>query len=143
MKTLMPNIKDRVVSWNIVDAKDQILGRFATRVASRLRGKDSTLYAPHFDPGCGIVVINASQIRVTGNKKAVKTYKSYSAYPGGLKETTLEKMLSKRPEYVIRHAVKGMLPKNKLADQLMKRLKVYAGADHPHAAQTPKPIEIK
>ena len=124
MKTFIAKEKDIQKSWYIVDAKDKILGRLAAKIASILRGKDKVIFSTHQDVGDEVIVVNASKIRVTGKKLAQKEYKRYSAYPGGLNLTTLEAMMKKRPEYVIRHAVKGMLPKNKLRDQMIKRLKI-------------------
>jgi large subunit ribosomal protein L13 len=142
VRTYIAKEKDIEKSWYIVDAKDKILGRLATRVASILRGKDKVIFSPHQDTGDEVIVINAKFIKTTGKKMTEKVYKSYSAYPGGLNLTTLETMLKKKPEYVIRHAVKGMLPKNKLGEKLIKKLKVYAGAEHPHAAQKPKVLTM-
>jgi len=142
MKTQTAKKNEVQTVWHIADAQGQILGRFACKIATMLRGKDTPLYAPHLDSGCGVVVINASQIKVTGKKLETKTYKRYSGYPGGLKEELLEKMLQTKPEAVIKHAVKGMLPKNRLGAKLLKRLKVYAGSEHPHAAQKPKPVKL-
>lgn len=142
MKTYIAKDKDIQRSWYVVDAKDKILGRLAAKVASVLRGKDKVIYSPHQDTGDEVIVINASKVRTTGKKLSEKLYKSYSAYPGGLKLETLETVLKKRPEFVIRHAVKGMLPKNKLGDKLIKKLRVYAGESHPHTAQRPKALSI-
>ena len=142
IKTYIAKDKDIVKEWYVVDATDKILGRLAAKVASVLRGKNKVIYSPHQDTGDEVIVINASKIRVTGNKMKDKVYKSYSAYPGGLNLTTLEAMLKKKPEYVIRHAVKGMLPKNKLGDKLLKKLRVYATEVHPHQAQKPKVMKI-
>lgn len=142
MGTYIAKEKDIKKAWYVVDAKDQILGRLATRVASILIGKDKVIYAPHQDTGDEVIVVNASKVKTTGKKLAQKTYKRYSAYPGGLNVETLETMLKKRPEYVITHAVKGMLPKNKLGAKLLKKLRVYAGEAHPHQAQAPKPLKI-
>ena len=142
MDTYMAKSKDVVKNWYLIDAQDQILGRLATRVASILRGKDKVIYSPHQDTGDEVIVINAGRIRTTGNKLEDKVYNSYSAYPGGLKQTPLKAMMKKRPEYVVRHAVKGMLPKNKLGAKILKKLRVYAGAEHPHSAQKPKVIAV-
>lgn len=143
MKTYIAKEKDIKRDWYVVDAKDKILGRLATRVASILRGKNKTIFSPHQDTGDEVIVINAKLIKTTGNKLTEKLYKRYSAYPGGLKQETLQTILKKRPEYVIQHAVRGMLPKNKLGDKLIKKLKVYPTEIHPHAAQKPKVLEIK
>lgn len=142
MSTYIAKDKDIKRAWYLVDAKDKILGRLASKVASVLRGKDKVIYSPHQDTGDEVIVINASKITVTGKKATQKVYKRYSAYPGGLNIETLETVLKKRPEHVIRHAVRGMLPKNKLGDKLIKKLKVYAGQTHPHAAQKPSVLKI-
>lgn len=122
-------------NWWVVDADGQVLGRLATTIAARLRGKHNPAFTPHIDTGDAVVVINAEKIVLTGNKLQKKMYYRHSGYIGGLKEITAEKLLEKRPEDLIRHAVKGMLPKNKLGRQLFKKLKVYSGKTHPHAAQ--------
>ncbi len=142
MKTYIATDKDIKKNWHVVDAKDQILGRLATKVASVLMGKDKVIYSPHQDTGDEVIVINASKIKTTGKKLEQKEYKSYSAYPGGLKTEKLESVLRRKPDFVIRHAVKGMLPKNKLGDKLLKKLKVYADDKHPHQAQRPKEMKI-
>ncbi|MCX5686997.1 MAG: 50S ribosomal protein L13 [Candidatus Omnitrophica bacterium] len=142
MKTYIAKEKDIQKSWYVVDARDKILGRLASKVASILIGKDKVIYSPHQDTGDEVIVINAKLVKTTGNKMSEKVYKSYSAYPGGLNLTTLEAMMKKKPEYVIRHAVKGMLPKNKLGEKLIKKLRVYPGQTHPHQAQTPKVLKI-
>ena len=129
--------------WYVVDAEGKTLGRLATQIADALRGKRKPEYTPHVDTGDFIVVVNAEKIRVTGNKLAQKTYWRHSGYPGGIKERTLEEMLARRPEEVIRHAVKGMLPRNRLARKQLTKLKVYAGPEHPHVAQKPTPMEIE
>ena len=142
MKTYIAKEKDIQKAWYIVDAKDKVLGRLAAKVASILMGKDKVIYSPHQDTGDEVIVINAKLVKTTGNKMSEKVYKSYSAYPGGLNLTTLEAMMKKRPEHVIRHAVKGMLPKNKLGEKLIKKLRVYASDVHPHIAQKPKELKI-
>jgi len=129
--------------WVLVDATDMVLGRLATRVAEILRGKTKPQYTSHVDVGDFVVVINAEKIRLTGNKAADKSYFSHSGYPGGLKEVSFERMLEKHPERVIEKAVKGMLPKNSLGRQMYRKLKVYAGPEHPHEAQNPKTIELR
>lgn len=126
---------DNPGKWVIVDAKDQVLGRLATTVAARLRGKHNPLFTPHVNMGDGVVVINADKIVLTGRKMKQKKYYRHSGYIGGLKTITAEKLMEKQPEDLVRFAVKGMLPKNKLGRQIFKRLKVYSGEDHPHAAQ--------
>jgi len=127
----------------VVDATGQTLGRLASRVATVLRGKHKPVYSPSIDTGDHVIVINADKIHVTGRKLDQKIYYRYSGYPGGLKETTLRNMLDKRPTRVIRLAVRGMLPKNRLGRQMLKKLKIYAGSDHPHAAQQPKPLVLR
>ncbi|MFA5146286.1 MAG: 50S ribosomal protein L13 [Candidatus Omnitrophota bacterium] len=142
MKTYIAKEKDIHRIWHIVDAKDRVLGRLAARVATVLMGKDKAIYSPHQDVGDEVIVINAAKVKVTGNKLKEKTYKRYSAYPGGLNEETLEKMMKKKPDYVIRHAVKGMLPKSKLGARLLKKLRVYPAETHPHQAQKPKEMKL-
>ena len=144
MKTESLNKQSVDPKWYVVDADGQILGRFASKLADRLRGKDKPTFTPHTDGGDFVVVINAEKVAVTGSKYDKKTYYRHSQYPGGLKETTFKEMIDKKPEEVIRLAVKGMLPKNKLSNQIIKKLKIYAGSDHPHVSQQPeiwKPIK--
>jgi len=129
--------------WVLVDATDMVLGRLATRIAEILKGKTKPQYTPHVDVGDFVVVINAEKIRLTGNKAADKSYFSHSGYPGGLKEVSFERMIEKHPERVIEKAVKGMLPKNSLGRSMGRKLKVYAGSEHPHEAQNPQLIELK
>ncbi len=124
--------------WWLIDAEGQVLGRLATRIADVLRGRHKAAYTPHSDAGDYIVVINAEKIVLTGNKLEDKIYDRYTGWMGGYKVTTAKEMLQKFPERIIEHAVKGMLPKNKLSDQMIKKLKVYAGTNHPHAAQNPQ-----
>jgi large subunit ribosomal protein L13 len=128
--------------WYVVDADGQTLGRLATRIADTLRGKDKAQYTPHVDTGDFVVVVNAEKVVVTGNKLDQKRYYRHSGYPGGLRSRTLREQLDRRPTEVIRKAVKGMLPRNRLARQQLNKLKVYAGPDHPHEAQAPKPLEV-
>jgi len=128
--------------WYVVDAAGQTLGRLAARVARILRGKHKPTYSPSVDTGDFVVVVNAEKIHVTGRKLDQKIYYRYSGYPGGLKEITLRNLLQRHPARVIEHAVRGMLPKNRLGRQMFKKLKVYAGPDHPHAAQQPKQLEL-
>ncbi len=142
MKTYVANPKDRERNWLVVDATGQTLGRLATQIADTLRGKRKPTYTPHVDTGDFVIVINAEKIHVTGNKMAAKRYYRHSGYPGGLKSRSLAEMLDRRPEEVIRIAVKGMLPRNRLSRRQITKLKVYAGPDHPHAAQQPQPMEI-
>ncbi len=129
---------DNQEKWFVVNAQDAVLGRLATSVAARLRGKHNPLFTPHADTGDWIVVINADKIRLTGRKWDQKNYYRHSGYMGGLKTITARKLMEKRPEDLIRFAVKGMLPKNRLGRQLFKKLKVYAGSQHPHEAQKPE-----
>ena len=142
MKTYIAKEKDIKKAWHVVDAKDQVLGRLSAKVASILMGKNKVMYSPHQDTGDEVIVINAKLVKTTGNKLGQKIYQRYSAYPGGLKTETLESVLKRKPDYVIRHAVKGMLPKNKLGDKMLKKLKVYADDKHPHQAQRPKEMKI-
>lgn len=129
--------------WCVVDATGQTLGRLATQVAHRLRGKHKPIYSPSVDTGDYVIVVNAEKIHVTGRKLDQKVYYRHSGYPGGLKQITLRNLLQKHPTRVIEHAVRGMLPKNRLGRRMFKKLKVYAGPDHPHAAQQPKPLELR
>ncbi len=133
---------DNEDKWCVVDAKDMVLGRLATSVAARLRGKHNPLYTPHVDTGDSVIVINAEKIVLTGNKWAQKCYYRHSGYIGGLTTITAEKLMEKRPEDLVRFAVKGMLPKNRLGRELFKKLKVYSGDQHPHVAQNPEVLEI-
>ena len=143
MKTFVATPSTRERNWLLVDAKGQTLGRLATQIADALRGKTKPEYTPHCDTGDFVVVVNAEKIAVTGNKRADKKYYRHSGYPGGIKERTLNDMLERRPEEVIRKAVKGMLPRNRLARKQLTKLKVYAGPDHPHTAQQPTPMELR
>jgi large subunit ribosomal protein L13 len=143
MKTYVATPADRQRDWYVVDAEGQTLGRLATRIADALRGKRKPEYTPHVDTGDFVVVVNAEKIHVTGDKLEQKRYWRHSGYPGGIKSRTLREMLERRPEEVIRKAVKGMLPRNRLARKQLTKLKVYAGPDHPHAAQQPKAMEIE
>lgn len=129
--------------WYVIDATDQVLGRLATKIANRLRGKHKPDYTPHVDNGDFIVVINADKVKVTGRKLKQKKYYHHSGYPGGIKEISLEKLLQTKPERVIYKAVKGMLPKNRLARAQLKKLKIFAGPDHPHQAQKPISLDLK
>jgi large subunit ribosomal protein L13 len=128
--------------WQLVDAEGQTLGRLATRIADTLRGKDKPQYTPHVDTGDFVVVVNAEKVAVTGNKLDAKMYHRHSGYPGGLRSRTLREQLDRRPEEVIRKAVKGMLPRNRLGRAQLRKLKVYAGPEHPHTAQAPKELNI-
>jgi len=142
MKTYVANANDRERNWLVVDATGQTLGRLATQIADTLRGKRKPTYTPHVDTGDFVVVVNAEKIAVTGNKRAAKMYYRHSGYPGGLKTRTLNDMLERRPEEVLRLAVKGMLPRNRLARKQLTKLKIYAGPEHPHQAQKPQPMEL-
>jgi len=142
VKTYVANSETAERHWLVVDAEGQTLGRLATQIADVLRGKRKPDYTPHCDTGDFVVVVNAAKISVTGNKRAAKRYYRHSGYPGGLKSRTLQEMLDRRPEEVIRIAVKGMLPRNRLARRQITKLKVYAGPEHPHAAQMPVQMEI-
>lgn len=142
MKTVSTKPAEVKRDWYLVDAKGKTLGRLATEIARRLRGKHKPEYTPHVDTGDYIVVINAEKVRVTGNKLVDKKYYRHSGYIGHIKETSLAKMLQEAPERVIEFAVKGMLPKNPLGRAMYRKLKVYAGAEHRHQAQQPQPLEI-
>lgn len=140
--TYMANDADNAGNWYVVDAKDAVLGRLASTIAARLRGKCSPLYTPHADVGDWVIVVNAARVNLTGRKWDQKVYYHHSGYTGGLKTITAKKLKEKKPEELVRHAVKGMLPKNRIGRQLLKKLKVYAGAEHPHTAQQPEALTI-
>lgn len=142
MKTEVAKIENVKRDWYVVDAQDAVLGRLATQVANILRGKNKAVYTPSVDTGDFVIVVNADKIALTGRKLSDKVYYSHSGFPGGLKEITAGKLLEKKPEEIIKKAVKGMLPKNKLARHMLKKLKVYAGASHPHDAQQPKQLAL-
>ncbi|NLB41472.1 MAG: 50S ribosomal protein L13 [Clostridiales bacterium] len=142
MKTYMANSNTVERKWYVVDAKGKTLGRLSSEIAKILRGKHKPTYTPHVDTGDFVIVINAEQITITGNKAAQKLYRSHSNYPGGLKEITFEKLMDKKPTEAIMQAVKGMLPKNSLGRQMLKKLKVYAGSAHNHEAQQPELLEL-
>jgi large subunit ribosomal protein L13 len=142
MKTYTAKPKEIEQRWYLVDAEGQTLGRLATRIADTLRGKRKPQYTPHVDTGDFVIVVNAEKIAVTGNKLAQKRYYRHSGYPGGLRSRTLAEQLERRPTEVIRKAVKGMLPRNRLARRQITKLKVYAGPEHPHAAQDPQPLPL-
>ena len=127
-------------SWFVVDAENQVMGRMCTQIATVLRGKHRPEFTPHVDTGDNVIVINAGKVRFTGNKENVKIYQNYSGYPGGLKELTASEVRARKPERLVEIAVKGMLPKNKLGNAMIKKLFVYAGAEHLHTAQQPKPL---
>ena len=126
--------------WYLVDAKDQVLGRLATKIARIIRGKNKAIFTPNSDTGDFVVVINADKVKMTGKREILKNYSHYSGYPGGLKTRSFEELIAKKPEFVIENAVKGMLPKTRLGKKLIKKLKVYAGEEHPHQAQKPELI---
>ncbi|HIJ82164.1 MAG TPA: 50S ribosomal protein L13 [Desulfuromonadales bacterium] len=142
MKTEVAKAENVKHDWYVVDAQDAVLGRLSTQVANVLRGKNKAIYTPSVDTGDFVIVINAEKIALTGRKLADKVYYSHSGYVGGLKEITAGKLLEKKPEALIKKAVKGMLPKNKLARAMLSKLKVYAGSSHPHEAQQPKTLTL-
>jgi large subunit ribosomal protein L13 len=142
MKTYSAKPKEIEQRWYLVDAEGQTLGRLATRIADTLRGKRKPQFTPHVDTGDFVVVVNAEKIAVTGNKLEQKLYYRHSGYPGGLRSRTLAEQLERRPTEVIRKAVKGMLPRNRLARRQITKLKVYAGTEHPHEAQNPQPLPL-
>jgi len=142
-KTFVAKPSDRQRDWYVVDASGKTLGRLATQIADVLRGKRKPTYTPHIDTGDFVVVVNAEKIAVTGNKRADKLYHRHSGYPGGLHTRTFEQMITRRPEEVIRIAVKGMMPRNRLARKQLTKLKVYAGPQHPHVAQKPAEMELR
>ena len=143
MKTFSAKSHEVQRGWFILDASGKVLGRVAAEIARRLRGKHKPEFTPHVDTGDYIVVVNAEKLRVTGNKAKQKLYHRHSTYPGGIYSTSFEKLQAKHPERVLQLAVKGMLPKGPLGYAMIKKMKVYAGADHPHAAQQPKPLQIE
>jgi large subunit ribosomal protein L13 len=143
MKTYTAKPGEITRDWYVVDAQGQTLGRLATQIADTLRGKGKPQYTPHVDTGDFVVVVNAEKIAVTGQKLDQKRYYRHSGYPGGLRSRTLREQLDHRPTEVLRKAVKGMLPRNRLARQQLTKLKIYAGPEHPHAAQSPKPLEVR
>lgn len=142
MKTYFANNENAENKWYVVDAAGKVLGRLSTQIAKRLRGKHKPEYTPHADAGDYIVVINAAQVKVTGDKAQSKIYYDHSGFPGGLKETTFEKLQEKDPIQIIERAVKGMLPRNPLGRAMLSKLKVYAGAEHPHIAQQPAVLNL-
>ena len=142
MKTVSMRAQDVERSWYVVDAENRTLGRLASAIAHRLRGKHKPEYTPHVDTGDYIIVVNAAKVRVTGNKETGKIYHRHSGYPGGIRSTSLGRLRQTHPERIVEKAVKGMLPRNPLGRAMFRKLKVYAGPDHPHAAQQPHPIEI-
>lgn len=143
MKTYTAKKEDIERQWFVIDAKDQTLGRMATQIATILRGKHKPIFTPHMDTGDFVIVINAEKIHVTGNRLDDKMYYHHSGYPGGLRSKSLRQMLRDKPEEVIYEAVRRMLPKNNLGRQMLKKLKVYAGPEHPHEAQQPVKLELE
>ena len=143
MKTLSAKGPEVDRKWFVADADGKVLGRLASEVAKILRGKHKPIYTPHVDTGDHVVVVNAAKVQVKGdNKPDQKVYTRFSGYPGGLKSTSLRRMLETKPEFVLEHAIKGMLPKNRLGRQMFKKLRVYAGPDHPHEAQAPEALDL-
>ncbi len=142
MKSYMATPQTAEREWFVVDAEGQTLGRLASRIATILRGKHKPAYTPHVDTGDFVVVVNAEKVRLTGNKLDQKMYWRHSGYPGGIKGRTARQMLERKPEDVLRLAVKGMLPKNILGRNMLRKLKIYAGPEHPHQAQQPRPLEL-
>jgi large subunit ribosomal protein L13 len=143
MKTFVAKPSDRQRDWYVVDASGRTLGRLATQIADVLRGKRKPSYTPHIDTGDFVIVVNAEKVAVTGNKRADKLYHRHSGYPGGLRTRTFEQMIAARPEEIVRLAVKGMMPRNRLARKQLTKLKVYAGPEHPHQAQKPSEMEMR
>ncbi len=143
MKTIFPKAKDVDRRWYVIDAQDAILGKVAVKAATVLRGKHKPEFTPNQEVGDYVIVINAEKVRVTGNKATQKMYYRHSGYPGALRSRTFEQMIAQKPAHVIEHAIRGMLPKNRLGRKLFTNVKVYAGPDHPHAAQKPEPLTIE
>ena len=143
MRTFSPKPGDLTRQWFVIDATDVVLGRLATQIATLLRGKHKPIFAPHVDAGDYVIVVNAGKVALTGNKRRDKLAYRHSGYPGGLRAVSYEELLSKRPDRAVKLAVKGMLPHNRLGRKVTKKLKVYAGPEHPHTAQQPEPFEIK
>ena len=143
MPTYTPKAGDITRTWHVIDAENVVLGRLAVQVANLLRGKHKPTYAPHMDGGDFVVIINAEKVAISGNKRDDKLLYHHSGHPGGLKSRTVGEVLAKNPDRLVENAVKGMIPKNKLGNAIVGKLKVYAGPNHPHAAQQPVPFEIK
>ena len=143
MKTFSTTPKDIEREWFVVDAEGQILGRLATQIASILRGKQKPYFVPYLDTGDHVIIVNAENIRVTGNKLEQKVYTRYTGWPGGLRSVTLKDRMEKEPDQVVRGAIKGMLPRGPLGRQMLRKLHVYAGSEHPHQAQQPKPLDLE
>lgn len=142
MKTFSAKPQEVQHDWYLVDAADKVLGRLASQIAARLRGKHKAIYTPHVDTGDFIVVVNADKLRVTGNKAQDKKYYRHSGYPGGIYETNFTKLQQRHPDRVLQNAVKGMLPKGPLGYAMLRKLKIYGGAEHPHTAQQPQPVDL-
>ncbi len=142
MRTFTPKASEIQRAWHVVDAEDLVLGRMSTEIARVLRGKHKPIFAPHLDTGDHVIVVNASKVVLTANKADAKLVRRHTGYPGGLKSTTYTQLLAAKPEDAIRRTVRGMLPKNRLGRAMLKKLKVYAGPEHPHSAQQPQPLEI-
>lgn len=142
-KTYMARPADIDRKWYVIDAEDKVLGRLAGEIATILRGKHKPQFTPHMDTGDFVIVVNAEKVKLTGKKREQKTYYWHTGYTGGIRSRTAEELLARNPEEVIRKAVWGMLPKNKLSRQQLTKLKIYAGPDHPHAAQMPEPLEVQ
>ena len=142
MSTYSPKPGDITHAWHVIDATDVVLGRLAAQAATLLRGKHKPTFAPHIDTGDFVIIVNAEKVAVTGNKRADKFVYRHSGYPGGLRQRSVGEMLEKQPDRLVEKAIKGMLPKNRLGRAMGKKLKVYAGPEHPHAAQKPTPYEI-
>ncbi|MBM3881011.1 MAG: 50S ribosomal protein L13 [Verrucomicrobia bacterium] len=142
MKTLVPKVDLNARKWHVVDAEGKVLGRLAAQVANILRGKNKPIFTPHLDTGDFVVVINAEKVALTGKKETNKRYMSYSGWKGGEKYRTVAQVRARQPERLILHAVKGMIPKNRLGDRLLTKLKVYRGSSHPHQAQQPAPLAL-
>ncbi len=142
MKTTLASEKDIVRTWHLIDATDKPAGRLAAKVAHVLRGKTKPIYTPHIDTGDFVVVVNAAKVKLTGRKEDLKTYDTFSRFPGGLKVTPAHRIRQTKPDLIIYNAVKGMLPKNHMSRKILKRLLVYAGAEHPHQAQKPQVLDL-
>ena len=142
MKTYSAKLTDIKRKWYVIDAKDQILGRLSTKAADVLRGKHKPIYTPSMDTGDYVIVINADKIKLTGKKADQMSYQSYSGYPDGLKIASYKAMKEKKPEYIVEHAIRGMIPHTRLGNAIYKKLKVFAGTEHPHTAQNPEPLTI-
>ncbi|MGD0489644.1 MAG: 50S ribosomal protein L13 [Syntrophorhabdales bacterium] len=143
MDTFFPKEGDLNKKWYVADAQEAVLGRLSARIAAILRGKHKAIYTPHTDTGDYVIVINASKVRLTGNKLQQKTYERYSGYPGGLRSVPAKTLLATKPEEIVRLSVRGMLPKNALGRKMLKKLKVYKGSEHPHKAQMPEALDMK